>query len=269
MTSSAASGRRSRSRSSRSPTAPASGVCSATTTCVEVSRHPAQFGSNPSVFIRQPPDGDSTGTSELLINLDPPRHTQLRKLVNRGFTPRQITVLEPRDPRARASTCSTPAKARRRLRSRHRRRGRGAVAGDRRARRRPEGGPAQGLRVDRTHDEQRDADAETITADARVRDGGDVRLRRHARGRAGPTATATTSSACSCGPRSTATALTQLDVDVFFMLLDESPATRPPATSSPAARSRCSSTPTSGPGSRPTRRCSRRRSRRCCAGSHR
>jgi cytochrome P450 len=40
--------------------------------------------------------GDSTGASELLINLDPPRHTQLRKLVNRGFTPRQITVLEPR-----------------------------------------------------------------------------------------------------------------------------------------------------------------------------
>ncbi len=63
---------------------------------VEVSRHPAQFGSNPSVFIRQPPDGDSTGASELLINLDAPRHTQLRKLVNRGFTPRQITVLEPR-----------------------------------------------------------------------------------------------------------------------------------------------------------------------------
>ena len=28
--------------------------------------------------------------------LDPPRHTQLRKLVNKGFTPRQINALEPR-----------------------------------------------------------------------------------------------------------------------------------------------------------------------------
>jgi cytochrome P450 len=63
---------------------------------VEVSRHPTQFGSSPSVFIREPPDGDSTGTSELLINLDPPRHTKMRKLVNRGFTPRQISALEPR-----------------------------------------------------------------------------------------------------------------------------------------------------------------------------
>ena len=63
---------------------------------VEVSRHPTQFGSSPSVFIREPPDGDNAGASELLINLDPPRHTQLRKLVNRGFTPRQIAALEPR-----------------------------------------------------------------------------------------------------------------------------------------------------------------------------
>jgi cytochrome P450 len=63
---------------------------------VEVSRHPTQFGSGPSVFIREPPDGPNDGTSQLLINLDPPRHTQLRKLVNRGFTPRQIAALEPR-----------------------------------------------------------------------------------------------------------------------------------------------------------------------------
>src|SRR5262245_27531900 len=63
---------------------------------VEASRHPTQFGSSPSVFIREPPDGDSAGASQLLINLDPPRHTQLRKLVNRGFTPRQISALEPR-----------------------------------------------------------------------------------------------------------------------------------------------------------------------------
>src|ERR687897_697822 len=51
---------------------------------LEVSRHPAQFRSAPAVFIRDPDDGE-TASSELLINLDAPRHTQLRKLVNRGF----------------------------------------------------------------------------------------------------------------------------------------------------------------------------------------
>jgi len=60
---------------------------------VEVSRHPQRFSSAPSVFIQDPPD--ATVTQELLINQDPPRHTKLRKLVNRGFTPRQISALEP------------------------------------------------------------------------------------------------------------------------------------------------------------------------------
>lgn len=60
---------------------------------VEVSRHPQQFTSAPSVFIQDPED--PTVTQELLINQDPPRHTKLRKLVNRGFTPRQISALEP------------------------------------------------------------------------------------------------------------------------------------------------------------------------------
>jgi cytochrome P450 len=61
---------------------------------VEVSRHPQTFGSHPSVFIHDPEDG-AGGASELLINQDPPRHTKLRKLVNRGFTPRQVSALEP------------------------------------------------------------------------------------------------------------------------------------------------------------------------------
>jgi len=60
---------------------------------VEVSRHPQQFASSPSVFIQNP--ADAAVTQELLINQDPPRHTKLRKLVNRGFTPRQINALEP------------------------------------------------------------------------------------------------------------------------------------------------------------------------------
>jgi hypothetical protein len=61
---------------------------------VEVSRHPQTFGSHPSVFVHDPEDG-AGGASELLINQDPPRHTKLRKLVNRGFTPRQVSALEP------------------------------------------------------------------------------------------------------------------------------------------------------------------------------
>jgi cholest-4-en-3-one 26-monooxygenase len=60
-----------------------------------VSRHPQTFGSHPSTFIKDSPDGDG-GAGELMVNQDPPRHTQLRKLVNKGFTPRQINALEPR-----------------------------------------------------------------------------------------------------------------------------------------------------------------------------
>jgi cholest-4-en-3-one 26-monooxygenase len=61
----------------------------------EVSRHPQTFGSHPSTFIKDSPDGDG-GAGELMLNQDPPRHTKLRKLVNKGFTPRQINALEPR-----------------------------------------------------------------------------------------------------------------------------------------------------------------------------
>jgi cholest-4-en-3-one 26-monooxygenase len=69
----------------------------------EVSRHPQRFGSHPNTMIKDPvaARGDRGGgapsvAGELMLNQDPPRHTQLRKLVNRGFTPRQIGALEPR-----------------------------------------------------------------------------------------------------------------------------------------------------------------------------
>ena len=61
----------------------------------EVSRHPQTFGSNPNTMITDP-DDDAAGAGAIMLNQDPPRHTQLRKLVNRGFTPRQIAALEPR-----------------------------------------------------------------------------------------------------------------------------------------------------------------------------
>lgn len=65
---------------------------------VEVSRHPQVFGSHPNTMIKDPDDADETTTAagEIMLNADPPRHTQLRKLVNKGFTPRQINALEPR-----------------------------------------------------------------------------------------------------------------------------------------------------------------------------
>jgi cytochrome P450 len=61
---------------------------------VAVSRDAATFTSAPRVFIKDP--DDPVADDKLLINVDPPRHTKLRKIVNRGFTPRQVALLEPR-----------------------------------------------------------------------------------------------------------------------------------------------------------------------------
>ena len=48
-------------------------------------------------------DGKATAAVPLLITTDRPRHTQLRALVSRAFTPRRVARLEPR---IRAITCS-------------------------------------------------------------------------------------------------------------------------------------------------------------------
>lgn len=61
---------------------------------VAVSRDAATFRSSPRVFIKDP--AEPVADDQILINMDPPRHTKLRKIVNRGFTPRQVAVLEPR-----------------------------------------------------------------------------------------------------------------------------------------------------------------------------
>jgi len=47
-------------------------------------------------MIRDAAGSDDAGAGALMLNQDPPHHTKLRKLVNRGFTPRQVAVLEPR-----------------------------------------------------------------------------------------------------------------------------------------------------------------------------
>ena len=55
----------------------------------------ARFSSRPSAPRR---DADSSKQPEgfSLINMDPPRHNDLRSLVNRAFTPKAVAALEPR-----------------------------------------------------------------------------------------------------------------------------------------------------------------------------
>jgi cholest-4-en-3-one 26-monooxygenase len=61
---------------------------------LRVSRDAETFSNSPNPFLPDRPGmaGDQ-GTSELLISLDPPRHTRMRKLINRGFTPRRVADL--------------------------------------------------------------------------------------------------------------------------------------------------------------------------------
>ncbi len=60
-----------------------------------VSRNPAMFSSTKGITIPDPamPDPVQKGS---LIFTDPPRHRQLRKLINSGFTRRQVAMLEPK-----------------------------------------------------------------------------------------------------------------------------------------------------------------------------
>jgi cytochrome P450 len=64
---------------------------------VAVSRDHATFSSYAGGVMT--PDLDPAGLAMnrmMLLNMDPPPHTKLRNLVNRGFTPRQVARLEPR-----------------------------------------------------------------------------------------------------------------------------------------------------------------------------
>ena len=64
---------------------------------VAVSRDHATFSSFEGGTMTQ--DMDPMGLTVvrmMLLNMDPPAHTKLRNLVNRGFTPRQVARLEPR-----------------------------------------------------------------------------------------------------------------------------------------------------------------------------
>ena len=60
-----------------------------------VSSNPALFSSTKGVTIPDPHVPDPVHEGGLLFT-DPPRHRQLRRLINSGFTRRQVTILEPK-----------------------------------------------------------------------------------------------------------------------------------------------------------------------------
>ncbi|MGH7823100.1 MAG: cytochrome P450, partial [Candidatus Binatia bacterium] len=63
---------------------------------VKVSRdyrtHSAAAGA---VFLFDPPPEDLANMRLMMVNMDPPKHTKLRAIVNKGFTPHMIARLEP------------------------------------------------------------------------------------------------------------------------------------------------------------------------------
>jgi cholest-4-en-3-one 26-monooxygenase len=62
-----------------------------------VSRDPRTFSSaRKAVFTFDPVPEDLARMQLMMLNMDPPKHTKLRALVNKGFTPRMVAQLEPR-----------------------------------------------------------------------------------------------------------------------------------------------------------------------------
>ena len=60
-----------------------------------VSGHPLLFSSTKGITIPDPSEPEPIQEGNLIFT-DPPRHRQLRKLINAGFTRRQVTLLEPK-----------------------------------------------------------------------------------------------------------------------------------------------------------------------------
>jgi len=58
-----------------------------------VSRDSATFHNAPHPFLEQGADSEDAGTSALLISMDGTDHIKMRKLVNRGFTPKRVADL--------------------------------------------------------------------------------------------------------------------------------------------------------------------------------
>lgn len=60
-----------------------------------VSGNPHKFSSTKGITIPDPTQPEPVQEGNLIFT-DPPRHRQLRKLINSGFTRRQVTLLEPK-----------------------------------------------------------------------------------------------------------------------------------------------------------------------------
>ena len=75
---------------------------------VEASRHPDLFCSGRGTNIGDMPDSFNEFFGSM-INMDDPRHARMRRIVSRGFTPRQLDSIEgtSRPPRRGSSTTSS------------------------------------------------------------------------------------------------------------------------------------------------------------------
>jgi cytochrome P450 len=64
---------------------------------VTISRDPATFISGQGITLGTTPEhaGPEAGLGKMLIVTDPPRHVRLRRLVNKGFTPRAVAAFAP------------------------------------------------------------------------------------------------------------------------------------------------------------------------------
>ncbi|MFI6452749.1 cytochrome P450 [Streptosporangium amethystogenes] len=63
--------------------------------CVKVQKDPRTFSSNQTNTLGPHRNTGDQGSGKMINTTDPPRHTELRKLVNKCFTPRAIAALEP------------------------------------------------------------------------------------------------------------------------------------------------------------------------------
>ena len=66
---------------------------------LHVSRNPDLFSSEDGIVMYKPRDPEmataaANGNGMMLITMDPPRHVRLRRLVNKGFTPRAVNAME-------------------------------------------------------------------------------------------------------------------------------------------------------------------------------
>jgi cholest-4-en-3-one 26-monooxygenase len=64
---------------------------------ITVSRDPGAYSSAHGIVLTVDPENPdpAQGGGKMLITIDPPRHVRMRRLVNKGFTPRMVAAMEP------------------------------------------------------------------------------------------------------------------------------------------------------------------------------